>query len=789
MTTSRSLLVTICVLGALLSSCAAPVELKAPGQPESTVAAPARPTASPPPTTEPPPAQPSIAVPAAPAPNPQPESLQPTPTIQAMAMPLDDTANYNLLDPAHGGAVVSVTDELAQHPAEKLIDGYKLDGGEWWTHETPTFPQVVVFKLAQGAPYVIDHAVLNAWTSEWRFAWVKDFQLFASEASPDPNRMTFLGAYRLQHVGVDQTFTFDPISARYVALLVESHYGGAQGITLNEFEVYAAPPGTRPAQQTGPADAANLTAADNGGKIVAVSSEDPNGNWSADHLIDGRNDTPEGWSSDQVLADQYLVFGLVGGWTHVIERVVLNPYSDSYEDDWIQEFELRVSETETEPGKMKPIGRFRLDQVGEDQTFTFAPTPARYVALIPLSNYGGHAYGLNEFAVYGTGAGTIAPGVMEGQPVQRSAEVDASETIAAPPRLPPATDAPVTGPAAHLIAAGAGSPVDRVDVDVTLYDLVPVIYHLYGSYMEDLAQTTLTNRTPDPIKVRVATTVDSYTETDVKTVTLAPDETITVKQSPPLLPGALEGLHEMRRASLHLVVDYLKEGERRLIYEDTSPITVYSRDDFPWNIPGYYNGTQFLATMVTPNDPAVEELLRRAADRVPGGIMTFEYGQEDDGDHKTWDRVKAIYETLAEDYNMIYVATGVSFVPREQMAEGFSLQRLQLPSEVMALHGGMCVELSTLFASALEKILLRPIIITIPGHVYVGLPISWDSETYYFVEATAVGRASFEKAVEIGNRQFMEEHLKYINEDRLDYYFWLDVSEARAEGIDPVPWR
>ena len=54
---------------------------------------------------------------------------------------------------------------------------------------------------------------------------------------------------------------------------------------------------------------------------------------------------------------------------------------------------------------------------------------------------------------------------------------------------------------------------------------------------------------------------------------------------------------------------------------------------------------------------------------------------------------------------------------------------------------------------------------------------------------TAVGRASFEKAVEIGNRQFMEEHLKYINEDRLDYYFWLDVSEARAEGIDPVPWR
>ncbi len=736
------------------------------------------------------PVLPSIAVPmeAAPAQSPRPESPLPQPTVRATAVSPEDTADVNLVDPEHGGAVVSVTDELAQHPAAKLLDGYKLDGGEWWTHEPPAFPQVIVFELAEGAPYVIDHVVLNAWTSEWRYAWAKDFQLYASETSADPDQMDYVGTFRLEHVGVDQTFKFDPIRARYVALVVRSHYGGAEGITLNEFEVYAAPPGTQPAQQASWLDTDNLAAASNGGEIVAVSSEDANGDWPASLLIDGRNDTAEGWSSAET-GDEYVVFGLRGGWTHVVDRVVLNPYSDGYEDDWIEEFELRGSETETEPGRMLSIGRFLLDQVGEDQEFTFTPMAVRYLALIPLSNYGGDAYGLNEFAVYGTTAGDIAPEAVEEQTVPRNAEVSADEAVEAPPRLPPATDVAVTGPAEHQVATGAGSPLDRIDVDVTIYDLVPVIYHLYGPYMEDLAQTTLTNRNPAPVKVRVATTVDSYTETDVKTVTLEPGETVTVKQSPPLLPGAQERLHEMRRASLHVVIDYLKEGERRLIYEDTSPITIYAREDFPWNIPGYYNGTQFLAAMVTPNDPAVEELLRRAADRVPGGIMTFGYGQEDDGDHKTWDRVKAIYDTLAEDYNLIYVASGVSFVPQEQMANGFSLQRLLLPAEVMDLHGGMCVELSTLFASALEKILLRPIIITIPGHVYVGLPISWDSQTYYFVEATVVGRTSFEKAVEIGNRQFMEEHLGLIDADRLDYYFWLDVSEARAEGILPVPWR
>ncbi|MCX7706983.1 MAG: SUN domain-containing protein, partial [Anaerolineae bacterium] len=133
--------------------------------------------------------------------------------------------SHNLLDPEYGGAVIAATDELASHPASNLIDGFKLDGGEWWTHEPPAFPQVIVFKLADGAPYVINRVVLNPWTSDWRYAWIKDFQLYASAVSPDPDQMVFLGAFTLAHVGIDQTFTFDPISAQYVALVVTSHYG------------------------------------------------------------------------------------------------------------------------------------------------------------------------------------------------------------------------------------------------------------------------------------------------------------------------------------------------------------------------------------------------------------------------------------------------------------------------------------------------------------------------------------------------------------------------------------
>ena len=52
-----------------------------------------------------------------------------------------------------------------------------------------------------------------------------------------------------------------------------------------------------------------------------------------------------------------------------------------------------------------------------------------------------------------------------------------------------------------------------------------------------------------------------------------------------------------------------------------------------------------------------------------------------------------------------------------------------------------------------------------------------------------IGGATFEEAVQYGNKEFMEEHIGPIDEDRLDHYFWLDVSEARAEGITPIPWR
>jgi hypothetical protein len=363
------------------------------------------------------------------------------------------------------------------------------------------------------------------------------------------------------------------------------------------------------------------------------------------------------------------------------------------------------------------------------------------------------------------------------------------EGIELPPKsIPEATVIP-TDFLPRIFASSGASPLDNIGYEISYSDLVPVLYHLYGEYFEDLVVITLTNHNAQPVKVRVEAAVTNYTDVAVATLALEPGESVEVRQNPPLLPEALELLHGMREASLHLQVDLLQAGERRLIYEGTQPLTIYSRDDFPWSIPGFHSGDMFLATMVTPNDPAIDDLLRAAADYAPGGIMVWGYSDEYDSDHRAWETMKAIYNAVAERYDVIYVATGVPFVPREDIADGFWMQRLKLPYEVLETQSGMCVETSLLFASAFEKMYLRPIIVRVPGHVYVGVPISEESSTYYFLETTLVGRATFEEAVRAANESFMENALPYIEADRKDNYFWLDVWEAREEGIWPLPWR
>lgn len=695
-----------------------------------------------------------------------------TPAAPTFPTPTPTWTRINLVAEENGGRVVSVTDELDEYPASNLIDGCKLDYCEWWTNEPPEFPQVIVFAFANDQVKTINEIVLNAWVSDWRSCRVKDFEVWVSTSSSKFSDMKRVGEFTLEYVGLDQTFTFDPVPAKYVALVVKSHYGGEAGITLNEFEVYEAPTNARAVNP------GNLTAAQNGGRIVAFSSEDSSGVWNAVNLIDGDKESP-GWSSAENLKNQYVVFAFKGDRARQIDRVILNPYSADYQEDWIQEFELRVSETTTDPKSMQSIGKFRLEKIGKDQQFTFAPVRARYIALVPLTNYGGTAFALNEFEVYE--APIVAPA--PNSPQATTANGGTSGDVPTPQK-----SAEVKGTPADLSRTlAAGATVDRIGMEITVWEIVPSVYHLYGTFFDSMAQVTLTNENAQPVKVRVEATVPNYTETAVSTVTLAPDEKLLVELNPPLLPGVMERLTEAKSASLHVKVEYLKEGERRLIYEETTPTKVWSQGDVLLEDPRFHNPFIFEAALVTPADPALDRILRNATKYAPGGIISGGYGEAGDKSRKVYNTLKAIYQAVADD-GVIYVNAGIPFLSAEEKAQGYYLQRIKLPYQVLATRSGMCIETSLLFASLYEKIRLDPVIIRMPGHAFLAVPVEKGSATYYFIETTLVGRYSFEAAISSGAKSFNQIKAQ-LEKDRHDLYFWLDISAARQEGILPIPWR
>lgn len=694
-----------------------------------------------------------------------------TPGAPTFPTPLPAFERINLVAEENGGRIVSATGEDPDYPASNLIDGYTGDYAEWWVEPT-AFPQTIVFAFDGDQVKNINQVVLNSWVSDWRSCRVKDFEIWVSTSSPRFSDMKQVGGFTLDQLGVDQSFTFDAVKAKYVALVIKSSYGGEAGITLNEFQVYEAPPN---AKVTKPG---NLAAKQNGGRIVAFSSEDSSGDWPAAHLIDGANNTSEGWSSADTEKSPYVVFTFKGDKPRRIDRVILNPYSAKYQEDWIKDFELRVSETTTDPKLMQSVGRFRLEKIGKDQQFTFAPVRARYLALVPLTNYGGTAFALNEFEVYDAppvAASSTQPQALtsNGGAVSNFSPTSAPESKGVP------------GDLSRALAPAA--PVDRIGVEVTLWEIVPSVYHLYGAFFDSMAIVTLTNENTTPVKVRVEATVPNYTETAIKTVTLEPDDELTIELNPPLIPGVMERLTEAKSASLHLKVEYLKEGERRLIYEETTPTKVWSQGDVLLEDPRFHNPFIFEATLVTPADPALDRILRNATQYAPGGIISGGYGEEGDKGGKVYNTLKAIYKAVADD-GVIYVNAGIPFLSLEEKAQGYYLQRIKLPYQVLATHSGMCIETSLLFASLYEKIGLDPVIIRMPGHAFLAVPVNEDSATYYFIETTLVGRDSFEAAINSGAKKFNEIYPQ-LRKDRHDLYYWLNISAMRAEGILPIPWR
>jgi len=325
--------------------------------------------------------------------------------------------------------------------------------------------------------------------------------------------------------------------------------------------------------------------------------------------------------------------------------------------------------------------------------------------------------------------------------------------------------------------------VDDIQVQYTYTsELVTVLYPLYGSKLDDFVIVTLKNEGALPAKIVIDSEIVGYTNHAIDTVNVLAGETIEVGQNPLLIPAVIDDLNVEKPAQVHIRVAALQEGVEKTILDETAETTVFGRRDFPWSISGFSPSEVlgFLAAMVTPNDPSVEALIRKAADYTDSGIMWSGYGDHvDDDDGKVWDRLQAIWQAET-DYNLTYINTWVSYAPGD-------VQRVRLPAEVLDQQSGNCIELSLLYASAAEALDLEAVLILVPGHMFMGVRTDQQNANYYFVETTMIGRASFSEAADRAGVEF-DEALPHIDAGETSYG-WIKIWDARQDGILPLPWR
>lgn len=315
-------------------------------------------------------------------------------------------------------------------------------------------------------------------------------------------------------------------------------------------------------------------------------------------------------------------------------------------------------------------------------------------------------------------------------------------------------------------------------------ELITVLYPLYGDILDDFTIVTLTNPNEGRVRVVVESEIVGYTSLAIDTVDIEPYETIEVRQNPLLLPEVIDKLNAQKPANFHLTVSTMEDGQKRQVLDQTHETLVYARRDFPWAIEGFTDAEVYdlLAAMVMPNDPAVEELIRSAADYTSTGIISSGYsGAIDDEDGKVWDRLEALWEAQSREYDITYVDTPVDFTPG-------SVQRIRLPAEVLEQRSGNCIELAILYASAAEALRLEAAIILVPGHAFVAIRTDQESGRYYPIETTLVGRATLEEAVEIGVQEF-DEAMAHLENGEDESYGWVTIWTAREKGINPLPWH
>jgi hypothetical protein len=253
-----------------------------------------------------------------------------------------------------------------------------------------------------------------------------------------------------------------------------------------------------------------------------------------------------------------------------------------------------------------------------------------------------------------------------------------------------------------------------------------------------------------------------------QTAVIGPHEVRTFNLDPELLTKAYFN-GEIHSATLVVEVQDPATGHT---FAQQRPVFIHSASDLFWG--RKFANAQQLARWVTPHDDKILQLVSRAERLVPGGRLRG-YNPVPGGDLAKQVRAQAaaVFQAMRRS-GISYVSSIYTFgnYPNET-------QRIRLPRETLELSNANCIDVSVAFASALENLGMKPVVVIVPGHAFTGVRLGPNSQDILYLDLTVLPHGTFAAA-----EAPAQAWLKRTSPSEV---LTVDIVAARSLGIYPMP--
>ena len=292
-------------------------------------------------------------------------------------------------------------------------------------------------------------------------------------------------------------------------------------------------------------------------------------------------------------------------------------------------------------------------------------------------------------------------------------------------------------------------------------------------------------------KIRVTIQIDGFTEPSSLDATL-PEAGGHYIVSPVLRfrYSRMESLQQ----SVPATVIYTVQIDGREPEQVTRDIRVRSVNDVPSGmmLPDgtYQDLSSLFAGYVNESHPFVEKILQEALQsKIVNSFDSYQKGPDN-----VLQQVFALWYVL-QQHGLHYsnIATPSAASPDGHVAS----QAVRFIDQSVQSQQANCVDGSVLFASLLYKIGIKPALVVIPGHMFVGYSMDQEGRQHQFLETTMIGAdphpksakeswQQFAAAVNFANQEFAQKARPGLQQ-HIRGYSVIEIEKMRQAGVNAIP--